>query len=121
MTQLKKDKWAIILAFAAVYIVWGSTYLAIWIGLNDLPPFLMSALRFLVAGSILQFWCKFKGEDPADVASIRRNSISGILMLAGGTVSVAWAEQYLSSSLAAIIVTILPFWFVLLDKRQWRF
>ncbi len=121
MTQLKKDKWAIILAFAAVYIVWGSTYMAIWIGLNDLPPFLMSALRFLIAGAILHFWCKWKGEEYADNSSITRNAISGILMLAGGTVSVAWAEQYLSSSLAAIIVTILPFWFVLLDKRHWRY
>jgi drug/metabolite transporter (DMT)-like permease len=121
MTQLKKDKWAIFLAFTAVYIVWGSTYLAIWIGLNDLPPFLMSALRFLVAGAILQCWCRWKGEDHADPSSIIRNAICGTLMLVGGTVSVVWAEQYLSSSLAAIIVTILPFWFVLLDKRQWRF
>ena len=121
MTQLKKDKWAIFLAFTAVYIVWGSTYLAIWIGLNDLPPFLMSALRFLVAGGILQCWCRWKGEDYADPSSITRNAVSGILMLVGGTVSVVWAEQYLSSSLAAIIVTILPFWFVILDKRNWRY
>jgi drug/metabolite transporter (DMT)-like permease len=121
MMSTNKEKLAIIFAFAAVYIVWGSTYLAIWIGLNDIPPFLMSAIRFLVAGAILQCWCSWKGEEFPDSITITKNAVVGVLMLVGGTVSVVWAEQFLSSSLAAIIVTILPFWFVLLDKRHWKF
>jgi len=121
MAYLIKEKWTIIFAFAAIYIVWGSTYLAIWIGLNDLPPFLMSAIRFLIAGAILLFWCRWKGEEYPNALTITKNAICGVLMLVGGTVSVVWAEQYLTSSLAAIIVTILPFWFVLLDRRHWKF
>jgi len=121
MVQLRREKWTIILAFAAIYVVWGSTYLAILIGLNDIPPFLLSGIRFLVAGIILHIWCWWKGESFPSQVAIVKNSIAGILMLVGGTVSVAWAEQYLSSSMAAIIVTILPFWFVLLDRKQWKF
>jgi drug/metabolite transporter (DMT)-like permease len=97
MTGINKEKWTVLLAFSAVYIVWGSTYLAIWIGLNDIPPFLMSAIRFLVAGTILHIWCRWKGEGLTDLSSFIRNGVSGVLMLTGGTVSVAWAEQYLSS------------------------
>ena len=118
---MQREKLSIVLAFAAIYLVWGSTYLAIWIGLNDIPPFLMSAIRFLIAGIILHVWCSWKHEPFPASRDMIRNSISGIFMLVGGTVSVAWAEQYLSSSLAATIVSILPFWFVVLDRRQWNF
>jgi len=121
MVQLRREKWTIILAFAAIYVIWGSTYVAILIGLNDIPPFLLSGIRFLVAGILLYLWCYWKRESLPSSSAMLKNSISGVLMLVGGTVSVAWAEQYLSSSMAAIIVTILPFWFVLLDRRQWKF
>jgi len=121
MATMTKEKWTIILAFIAIYVVWGSTYLAIRIGLNDLPPFMMSALRFLIAGIILQGWCSWKGEALPDKRSTMRSVICGVLTLSGGIVSVVWAEQYLPSSLAAIIVTLLPFCFILLDKRQWSF
>jgi drug/metabolite transporter (DMT)-like permease len=121
MKGVLNERWNIILAFTAVYVVWGSTYLAIGIGLNDLPPFLMSGLRFLIAGLILQTWCTWKGQAMPNRNSIWRGSIAGVLMLVGGVVSVVWAEQFLSSSLAAIVVTLLPFWFILLDKRQWSF
>ena len=112
---------AVILAFAAIYIIWGSTYLAILFAIAGIPPFLMSGLRFLAAGLVLYFWRTWKREQQPDFNSFGRNAICGILLLAGGTVSVTWAEQYLSSSLAAIIVTAVPFWFIVLDKRQWSF
>lgn len=115
------NKWKVLLAFTALYIVWGSTYLAILIGLESMPPLVMSGMRFLIAGSILFAWCRFKRESLSSWDSISKNAICGILMLFGGTVSVTWAEQYIPSSLAAIIVTSLPFWFVLLDKKQWSF
>src|SRR5437762_7352712 len=117
----KKDRLSIFFAFAAIYIIWGSTYLAILIGLIVLPPFLMSAIRFLVAGLLLYGWCVFKGKQQPDISSLQKNTLYGIFMLVGGTVSVTWAEQYLPSSLAAIIVSSLPFWFVVLDKKQWQF
>jgi len=115
-------KWKIILAFAAIYIVWGSTYLAIIFAIRDIPPLLMSAMRYFLAGIMLYGWCVIiKKEKMPDVSSISKNALCGILMLFGGTGSLAWAEQYISSGLAAIIITSVPFWFVLLDKKQWSF
>jgi len=118
MTQ----KWKIILAFAAIYIIWGSTYLAIVFAIRDIPPLLMSGLRFSLAGIILYSWCVLiKKEKQPDLSSLGKNALCGILMLFGGTGAVAWTEQYISSGLAAIIVTSVPFWFILLDKKQWSF
>jgi drug/metabolite transporter (DMT)-like permease len=119
MTQQNNLK--ALLAFAAIYLIWGSTYLALLIGVETVPPFFLSALRFTFAGIVLYVWSLWKGEELPDVASLKKNAICGILMLFGGTGSVAWAEQYLPSSLSAIIVTSVPFWFVVLDKKQWAF
>ena len=116
-----KFQWKIILAFSAIYIIWGSTYLAILFVIKDIPPMLMSGLRFLVAGIILFGWCLWKGEKLPGYSSFINNSVCGILMLVGGTGAVAWSEQYLPSGLAAVIVTTVPFWFVLLDKKKWSF
>jgi drug/metabolite transporter (DMT)-like permease len=117
----KDNKWIIFLAFAAVYIIWGSTYLAILLGLKGIPPLLLCALRFIIAGVLLLGWCLWHGEKFPAQNSIRINSLCGILMLSGGIGSVSWAEQYISSSLAAVIVTALPFWFVIFDKKKWSF
>jgi drug/metabolite transporter (DMT)-like permease len=118
---MRSSKWTIVLAFAAVYIIWGSTYLGIQLGLRDIPPFLLSSIRFLLAGVVLLAWCLWKKDPMPSRKDIGRNAICGALMLFGGTVSVTWAEQYIPSSVAAIIVTSLPFWFVLLDKKQWSY
>src|SRR5882757_2472092 len=115
------NKWIVGLAFAAVYIIWGSTYLAILLGLKGLPPLLLCAFRFLLAGILLFGWCLWQGEKFPAQNSIRINSLCGILMLFGGVGSVSWAEQYISSSLAAVIVTALPFWFVIFDRKKWSF
>src|SRR6266542_216834 len=115
-------KWKIILAFAAIYIIWGSTYLAIIFAIRDIPPLLMSGMRFFLAGILLYGWCVLiKKEKQPGLSSLSKNALCGILMLVGGVGTLAWAEQYISSGLAAIIVTSLPFWFVLLDKKQWSF
>jgi len=74
-----------------------------------------------VAGILLLTWCLSQGEKFPSVASIRINGLCGILMLCGGVGSVCWAEQFISSSLAAIIVTALPFWFVIFDRKKWSF
>ena len=115
------NNWKVMLAFAAVYIIWGSTYLVILVALKNIPPFLMSGLRFLFAGLLLLAVCIQKREPWPAAPSLKINTLCGILMLFGGTVSVTWGEQYLPSSLAAIIVTSLPFWFIVLDKKQWSF
>ena len=114
-------KWKVILAFAVIYLVWGTTYLAILFAIKDIPPFLMSGMRFLLAGVILYLFCVLKKDRQPGPISILRNMVCGILMLIGGTVSVTWADQYFPSSTAAIIVTAVPFWFILLDSKQWKF
>ncbi|MGA0556832.1 EamA family transporter [Larkinella sp. VNQ87] len=120
MTPTKPRPLLVILAFAAVYIIWGSTYLAALLGLKSMPPFLMASLRFLIAGMLLLAWCIWKKQATLSGKIVARNTLSGVLMLFGGTVSVIWAEQYIPSGLAAILVTTLPFWFVILDRRQWK-
>ena len=75
----------VMFAFAAIYLIWGSTYLAILYVIRDMPPILMSGLRFLLAGLILLVWCIVKGEKLPERSSVIKNAICGILMLLGGT------------------------------------
>jgi drug/metabolite transporter (DMT)-like permease len=111
----------IVAAFATLYVVWGSTYIAIAIAIDSIPPFLMAGTRFFTAGIILYAWCRLKNQDTPGLASLGKLSLSGILMPFFGTTSLVWVEQYLPSGFAAIIVATLPLWFVLLDKRHWKF
>ena len=120
MTKIAEaPRWLVWLAFANIYIVWGSTYLAIVFGLDGIPPFILSFLRFLTAGVILFGWCLFKGESLPTLRNISQNAACGTLMLVGGSGLVTWAEQYISSGSAAILIATEPFWFVLLDKKCW--
>lgn len=110
----------VLAAFAAIYLIWGSTYLAILVGLETIPPFLLLGIRFFIAGFLLLAWRLFLGER-ASWQATKQHTFAGILMLFGGTGAVVWVEQYISSGLAAILVASLPFWFVLLDYKQWSF
>ncbi|HTL09489.1 MAG TPA: EamA family transporter [Chitinophagaceae bacterium] len=121
-TSTKKASQALVItAFAALYIIWGSTYLAILIAVKSIPPFLMAGSRFIIAGLLLYGWCRFRGEATPDFASIRKISFSGILLLFIGNSGLVWVEQYLPSGFAAIVIATVPLWFVILDKRQWKF
>ena len=115
------SKALIIAAFAALYIIWGSTYLGIKYAIETIPPFFMAGIRFLIAGLLLLVWCIIKREPTPSLKSIGIISFAGILMLFVGNAAVVWSEQYLASGLVAIIVATVPLWFVILDKRQWRF
>lgn len=115
----KHSKALVLAAFAAVYMIWGSTYLAIFFAVKTIPPFLMAGTRFLVAGLALMIWALVKGQQIPDGRSILKISVGGILMLALGNASLGWVEQNLPSGLAAILVATVPLWFVILDKRQW--
>ncbi|HEX2629551.1 MAG TPA: EamA family transporter [Chitinophagaceae bacterium] len=115
------SKTLIIAAFAALYLIWGSTYIAIRIALESIPPFLMAGSRFFIAGVLLYLWCRFRGQPTPSPKSFLKISWSGILMLFCGTGSLVWAEQYIPSGLASIIVATLPLWFVLIDKRHWSY
>lgn len=102
------------LAFAAIYLVWGSTYLAIRIAIDTMPPLTMAALRFITAGALLWLWCELRGIERATPRHWRSASIIGTLLLLGGNGGVCWAEQHVSSGVVALIVAFVPFWMVLL-------
>jgi drug/metabolite transporter (DMT)-like permease len=108
----------VVTAFAAVYIVWGSTYLAIRYAVETIPPFLMGGARFLVSGAILYAWLRATRAPRPAARQWRDASIAGILMLCAGNGAVAWAEELVPSGLAALIVAVVPLWMVLLD--WWR-
>lgn len=105
----------IIAALLAVYVIWGSTYLAIRFAVETLPPFLMAAVRFLVAGAILYGWRRAKGFPRPTRQQWRAATVVGGLMLLGGNGGVVWAEQWIESGTAALIVATVPLWMVLLD------
>ena len=105
----------LVAAFAAVYIFWGSTYLAIKYAIETLPPFLMAGARFVVAGSILYVWALVsKDYEKPKPEHWKTSFIVGTLLLLGGNGGVVFAEHYISSSLAALLVATEPFWIVLL-------
>lgn len=110
----------VILGFAAVYIIWGSTYLGIAFAIDSIPPFLMTSVRFLCTGLILFFIAKIKKAPMPTRKEIINTCISGVLLLVGGNMSVVWAEQYIPSSIAAIVIASLPIWLVIMDRQQWK-
>jgi drug/metabolite transporter (DMT)-like permease len=108
-------RWKIVAAFTAVYLIWGSTYLAMRFAVETLPPFLMAGSRFLLAGAILYAWARARGEaKPKRLHWIAATVVGGLLLVSGNG-GVAWAEQYIPSGLAALLISITPVWMVLLD------
>ncbi|MBR9990915.1 MAG: drug/metabolite exporter YedA [Gemmatimonadetes bacterium] len=105
----------IIAAFAAVYVIWGSTYLAILFAIETLPPFLMAGVRFLVAGALLFTWAALRTPRRPTRAQWKAAFIIGGLLLLGGNGAVTWAEQTVPSGVVALLVAGTPCWMVLLD------
>ena len=113
---MARSRVLILLAFAAVYLIWGSTYLAIRYAIETLPPFLMAATRFLSAGLILFSWAALSGESlRASLSQWPRAFVIGALLLLGGNGGVTWAEKYIASGLAALLVATEPLWVVMLN------
>lgn len=110
----------VLLAYFAIYVVWGTTYLANIYALDGFKPFLLSGFRYLIAGALLLVWClvrKIKLPSPSDIKTL---SISGILMLIGGSGLVVYAEQYINSGYAAVLVATEPLLFLILDRSRWK-
>lgn len=111
----------IVLAFAAVYLVWGSTYLGILYAIETMPPFLMAGSRFVVAGGIMLLASRLRGEDrsaPAGVGAGRMwkgLAIVGALLFVGGNGGVVWAEQRVPSGLTALLVSMAPVFVVAME------
>src|SRR5712691_4704275 len=110
------------LAFIAIYIIWGSTYLAIRYAVETIPPLYAAGFRHLVAGSILLLWCAWKKLRPTR-AQLRASVIIGALFFLGGHGALHWAEQRISSGLASLLIATEPiFVFVLAAaaEKRWR-
>ncbi len=105
-------------AFAAVYILWGSTYLAIRFAIETLPPWLMAGVRFIVAGAILFAIARARGATRPTRANWGAALLIGGLLLLGGNGAVVWAETRVPSGLTALLVATVPIWMVLLDWLQ---
>ena len=106
----------LIAAFAAVYIIWGSTYLAIRFAVETLPPWFMAGARFVIAGAILLLWSRFRAPGHGPTRRDWHTGLgSGLLLLVGGNGGVVWAEQRVPSGITALLVAVVPLWMVLLD------
>src|ERR1700754_73762 len=110
----------VVVAFAIVYIVWGSTYFFIQMSVAHIPPMMVGVLRFLLSGTIMLLWCLFTKEKLFSWVVMRPAIVSGLLLLGLGNGALIWSEQYIPSSLAAILLAAGPVWFVLLDKGKWQ-
>jgi drug/metabolite transporter (DMT)-like permease len=114
-TRTPPPTWRLVLAFAAVYIIWGSTYLGIRIAIETMPPFLMAGARFLISGVLLCTLTAAQGAPRPTRANWKATAIIGALLLMGGNGIVTFAEQRLVSGLAALLVAMTPFWMVVLN------
>jgi drug/metabolite transporter (DMT)-like permease len=113
MTRSRNLK--VLLGFAAVYLIWGSTYLAIRVGVETIPPFLMTGFRFVAGGLLLYGWSRMRGSSAPRLSHWWPAIILGLLMPAGGTGLVSWAEKTVPSGLTALLVAVTPMWIVLGD------
>ena len=105
----------VLAAFAAVYVLWGSTYLAIRIAIETIPPFLMAGVRFVIAGAIVYAWARWRGAPRPLRVHWRSAAIIGALLLMLSNGAVTWAEQTVPSGITSLIVCTVPLWMVLLD------
>src|SRR4029453_11002210 len=117
MTEAQRQhRWRVILAFGLVYLFWGSTYLGIRIAVEHIPPALMCGTRFLIAGILMLGFCLATGRSirfsPLQLGQI---ALVGILLLMGGNLTLSYAEQYVPSGIAALLVASIALWFLVLD------
>jgi drug/metabolite transporter (DMT)-like permease len=105
-------------AFASVYIVWGSTYLAIRIAIETIPPLLMAGVRFIIAGSMMYFWGRLRTKERPTLIHWKSAAIVGLMLLLVGNGGLSWSEQLIPSGIAALIVAVSPLWFILIDWMQ---
>jgi drug/metabolite transporter (DMT)-like permease len=107
--------WKILLAFAIIYLVWGSTYLAIRVGVREMPPFLMAGIRFTIAGLALYGWMRLSGVPSPSWIEWRGATILGTLMFLIDYACLFWAEQRVPSGVSAVILATIPVCITLLE------
>jgi drug/metabolite transporter (DMT)-like permease len=106
---------ALVLAFAAIYVIWGSTYLGIRVAVETMPPFAMAGVRFVLAGGLLFAFLRCRGAAWPTARQWWSNAIIGAFLLLGGNGCVAWAEQFVPSGVTALLIGVQPLFFVLTE------
>jgi len=121
MNAAPQNRSRIIVAFALLYVLWGSTYLAMRVIVRDMPPYVAGAVRYLVAGPIMLAACALLGRK---ISLTRRDLgqllVISILLLSIGNIGVLWGEVYVSSGLASLIVALVPIWVVMIEAWVFR-
>ncbi len=117
MTNTNK-KTLLWIALIAIYLIWGSTYLAIRYVVESIPPFMGMGMRFISAGIVLYAWRISKGDSVPTRRQWRDAGIIGLLLLVGGNGLVAWAEQFVPSGIAALLISTVPIWMVVLESLR---
>jgi drug/metabolite transporter (DMT)-like permease len=116
-SAVRPSRFAVMFAFGLVYFFWGSTYLAIDIAVERIPPALMCGLRFFIAGAFMLAFCGIRGKkiryEPRQLGEM---ALVGLLLLLGGNLTLSYAETKIASGLAALILAVTPLWFLVLDK-----
>ena len=116
MSAGDEHRWSVVLAFGLVYVFWGSTYLGIAIAVEHIPPALMCATRFLIAGTLMLAYCALRGRPIVYSARrLRQMAVVGTLLLMGGNLTLSYSEQILPSGLSALLIAVTPLWFLVLD------
>ncbi len=116
-TAASPSRWKVILAFGLVYVFWGSTYLGIGIAVEQIPPAMMCAARFLIAGIVMLAYCAATGRRVRFPAlQLWHLAVVGILLLMGGNLTLSYAEQIVPTGLAALLIAVTPLWFLVLDS-----
>ncbi len=111
------SRWKVVVAFGLVYVFWGSTYLGIGIAVEQIPPGIVCAARFLIAGTAMLAYCALTGRRICfSVRQLSRLAAVGILLLMGGNLTLAYAERIVPTGLAALLIAITPLWFLVLDS-----
>lgn len=114
-TAARPPSWKILLAFAIIYFVWGSTYLAIRVGVHEVPPFLLAAIRFLVSGIVLYGWMRLKGTPSPTGRQWAGATLLGGLIFLVDYGCLFWAEQRVPSGIAAVVLATIPVFITLLE------
>ena len=122
MTELQQQQRSrIIVAFALLYVLWGSTYLAMRVIVRDMPPYVAGAVRYLVAGPIMLAALAMAGRKiRLGLQDLRRLLVISVLLLSVGNIGVLWGEEYVPSGLASLVVALVPIWVVMIEAWVFR-
>src|SRR5579863_8786027 len=114
-SAVRPPSWKIFFAFAIIYFVWGSTFLAIRVGVNEVPPFLLAGIRFFVSGVVLYGWMRLKGAPPPSRTEWVSATLLGALIFLVDYGCLFWAEQRVPSGIAAVVLATIPVFITLLE------